>query len=125
VARTLTADEQVRYPWASRITDYVPVGRLRKAALLCAGAGLLVLVVGMGIIVLRSVSIRHGLHVKSSPLGQVTLISSFALFGVAFVVGAVTAVSAWIRGAKTPLVWSLGAMVPGVVVLLIYFTRGI
>ena len=35
MARALTADEQQRYPWATRISDFVPVGRWRKIGLAC------------------------------------------------------------------------------------------
>ena len=42
VARPLTPDELTRYPWASQISDYVPVGRLRTWGLLLGLGGLVV-----------------------------------------------------------------------------------
>ena len=112
MARALTEPEKVRYPWASEITDYVPVGRWRKVALWCTSAGLVVLVGGLLAIYIFSfhVHIKHGV-----PRG----IDEWAVFGVSTVllaaglaIGAVTAVTAWVHRARTALVWSLGAMVP-------------
>ena len=46
MARPLTPDELARYPWASQISDYMPVGRLRKSAVYFGLAGLTILLIG-------------------------------------------------------------------------------
>lgn len=112
VARALTEQEKVRYPWASQITDYVPVGFWRRLALGCSGAGIGILVVGVLAIYVFSMHlhIRHGV-----PRGLVEWLVfgvSAALLAVGLSVGLVTAVTAWLRKARTALVWSIGAVLP-------------
>jgi hypothetical protein len=112
MARALTEDEQLRYPWASQINDYVPVGRWRRVGIVLAWAGFTVLVLGaLAIYVITThLHVRHGL-----PRG----VDEYAVFGVAlalmwsgFTIGLVTTVSAAARNAKSPLVWSIAAMLP-------------
>jgi hypothetical protein len=120
MARVLTADEQLRYPWATRIGDYVPVGRARKLALLAVGVGVAVLILGLGFLYVTADDVRHGVAVRGPVIGWLTLIIPGVLFAIAFVIGCVTAVPALIHKATTPLVWSLCAIAPlviGVVVL--------
>jgi hypothetical protein len=123
VARALTADEHNRYPWATRINDYVPVGRPRRYALTASGIGLLVLIAGAGFLFLTSTNVREGIGLTTTTFGRITLAVSgaFLLFG--FVVGIATAVTAVIRNAMTPLVWSLAAAAPGFIALLVYAAR--
>ena len=112
MARALTEQEKVRYPWASQITDYVPVGPWRKVALICSGAGVGVL--GAGVMAIYVFSMHLHIH-HGVPGGLdewVVFGVSSALLAVALAIGLVTAVTAWLRKARTPLVWSVGAALP-------------
>jgi hypothetical protein len=113
MARVLNNDEQLRYPWASRTTDYVAVGALRKIGLLSAWLGML----GTFLIWLV-VYITATRKVSGAPIHYNML--ERALFGVCAVValagaliGLITLYEAIVKNAKSPLVWSLGALVPG------------
>jgi hypothetical protein len=112
VSRALTPEEKVRYPWASRITDYVPVGFWRRLGLGLTGGGVSVLVLGVLVIYLFTshLHLHHGV-----PRGA----DEWAVFGVSsvllaagFVIGLVTGISAWLRQGRQALMWSLGAALP-------------
>jgi hypothetical protein len=113
MTRVLNKEEQLRYPWASRTTDYVAVGALRKIGLLSAWLGML----GTFLIWLV-VYITASRKVSGAPINYNTL--ERALFGVCAVaalagalIGLITLYEAIVKNAKSPLVWSLGSLVPG------------
>jgi len=106
VARALTVEEQQRYPWASRIIDYVPVGTLRKVGLWAAVLALVCFLAGTVALALVAVDIRD-------TLGRITLAVSGVLAVAGFVLGLVGLIPALMRSATGPLLWSLAAMVPG------------
>lgn len=112
MSRTLTPDEQVRYPWASRITDFVPVGRRRRWGVLCAWTGAALYVLGaLGVYVFTShLSMWHGI-----PKGSLAIpFLGLGLLGMAagFVVGLLTLPQAIVSNARSPIAWSAVAMVP-------------
>ena len=112
MARPLTDQEKLRYPWASQITDYVPVGRLRRwgALLAVTGLGFFVLGVLAIYVVTMHVRLRNGL-----PHGTPELIVwavSMALMSAGFVIGVVTAAQALAGHARLALLWSLVALIP-------------
>jgi hypothetical protein len=123
VSRALSAEENNRYPWASRINDYVPVGRLRHAALTASGIGLLVLTIGAGVLFLQATNVREGIGLTTTLFGQITLVVSGVLIGFGFVFGIITAITALVHNAMTPLVWSVAALTPGLVALFIVASR--
>ncbi len=117
MARALTPDELTRYPWASRIGDYVPVGRLRTTAVLIGVGGLLVLLLGCIVSLAAAENIRHA--VTMSHWGTAAgVYGGIALSAVGAVLGVVTLVQ-WFsrRGSIAPLLWSLGAFVPVLVIV--------
>lgn len=116
MARALTQQEKVRYPWASRIVDYVPIGRWRKIALAAAVGGLSLYALGiLGIYFFSPyLLIEHGLPVGVAE--YIVMVPSFVAMGVGFVLGLVTAVTALLRRARPALIWSVGAMLPGLLV---------
>ena len=120
MARPLGAEEKVRYPWASQITDYVPVGRLRRYGLLLAAAGICVL--GLGILVIYVLGFH--VHMRGGvPRGKdewAIVACSTALMAAGFLVGLVTAFTAWLKHARAALVWSVTAMLPGLLWLVIW-----
>ena len=122
MARALSQEEKVRYPWASQITDYVPVGPWRKYGALISAIGLGVLAVGIFAIYVMGlhVHIRHGVPRGVDEWAVVAL--STALMAVGFFIGLVTAVEAWRDNARPALVWSAAAMLPGLFWLAIWLT---
>jgi hypothetical protein len=120
MARALTAEEQQRYPWASQITDYVPVGRWRRIGGIVAGVGLAWFMLGAAtvFVIRKSVQLKGGL--PHSGLSWGAFGPAMGLMAVAFVVGAVTGVTAAARRLRIPLVWSIGAMVPALLWLVLY-----
>ena len=112
MSRPLTADEQLRYPWASQITDFVPVGRWRRRGVMCAWIGAAVYVVGaVGIYVFTShIHTWHGIP-KGSLAG---VFLGLGLLGMAagFVIGAATLPKAIASNARSPIAWSSLALVP-------------
>jgi hypothetical protein len=122
VARTLSQEEKLRYPWASRITDYVPVGRWRRYGLLSAVTGICIL--GLGVLVIYVM----GLHVHMRggvPRGVdewLVVALSTALMAAGFFVGMVTTITAGMNHARAALFWSTSAMLPGLLWLVIWLT---
>jgi len=119
VARPLTPDELTRYPWASQISDYVPVGRLRTTGVLLGIAGLIVVLFGAIISLAAAVSIHHAvnMHHLATALG---VYIGAALTIVAAVLGAVTLVQGIVRRASiSVLLWSVMAIVPLLVMILV------
>ena len=119
MARSLTPDELTRYPWASQISDYVPVGRLRAIGALVGIAGLVVLLVGALVSVAAAQNVHHAVAMNHLPtklggyLGMV-------LAGVAAVIGVVTLVQGIVkRGSLTLVWWSAVAIVPALVMFLV------
>jgi len=112
MARALTADEQQRYPWATRISDFVPVGRWRKTGLACVVAALVVLALGIGYLYLSASNIKRGVEIVDRTIGIGSLGIAGALVVIAFVIGIVTGIQALVHSAKTPLVWSLACIAP-------------
>ncbi len=116
MARALTTDEQLRYPWASCIVDYVPVGRWRRVALAAGLGGLGLYVVGIICIYVFSpyLKIRHGLPYGAAE--YLVCIPAFAAMAVGFILGLVTAVQAAVKQARPPLAWSVAAVLPGLII---------
>ena len=110
MARALSQDEQVRYPWASRIVDFVPVGRLRHIGIYVSLGGLTMLVVSLIVVVVTSQNVRNGVHLEASTLGRVAADVSLLVMAAGFVIGLVGLVQAVVRNAKLPMLWSLMAM---------------
>ena len=52
-----------RYPWASQITDYVPVGRWRRIGVITAGVGFAWFILGAAtvFVIRKSVQLKGGL----------------------------------------------------------------
>jgi hypothetical protein len=118
VARPLTPDEVTRYPWASQISDYVPVGRLRTSGMLIGLAGLVVLLIGMIVSLAMAENIHHAVTMHHLPTALGVYVG-MALTTVAALIGVVTAVQGIAkRGSLSLLWWSAGAIAPAV---LMYF----
>jgi hypothetical protein len=117
MARALTPQEQLRYPWASRIVDYLPVGRWRKVAFWAGLGGLALCVVGILAIFVVSpyLKISHGL--PNGVAEYLVMVPAFAAMAVGFFLGLVTAIQAAAKQARPALAWSIGAMLPGLIVL--------
>jgi len=112
MSRALTREEQLRYPWASQITDFVPIGRRRRWGMLCAWGGVAIYVLGVvGVYVFTSdVRAWHGI-----PTGSLTIpFLGLGLLGMAagFVMGLASLPQAIARNARSPIAWSVGAMLP-------------
>ncbi len=116
MARALTPQERLRYPWASRIVDYVPIGIWRKVAV-AAGAGGLALY-ALGILGIYFFSpyllIENGLPVGVAE--YIVMVPAFAAMAFGFVVGCITAVTALLQRARPALIWSVGAVLPGLLI---------
>jgi hypothetical protein len=119
MARELRGDEKLRYPWASRINDFVPVGRMRRYTLFVAWAGFAVLVVGTIVLAVSQQHVHLGLHIAGSASGVEAVVKAvsaammlgslpFAVYGL---------VQAVLKNARAPLVYSIGALVPGLLAL--------
>jgi hypothetical protein len=121
MARALTVDEQARYPWASRIVDYVPVGRLRHIAVYLSAAGLTLLLITFAVVAATDQNVRNGVHVTASMPGRLGLWVALGLMAAGFVLGVYTAVQAVVRSAKGALVWSVFALWELPLILLIAF----
>jgi hypothetical protein len=118
VARPLTPDELARYHWASQISDYVPVGRVRKIAVYIGFAGLGVLLVGALFSLAASQSIHHSVTMHH-PATELGVYGGMALTLTAAVLGVVTAVQAIVaRGSRSLLLWSALALVPALILFL-------
>jgi|GEM_PF-2537944 len=117
MARPLTAEERLRYPWASRIVDYVPVGRLRRVAVWAALGGLAYYAIGLLAIFFFSpaISISNGLPAGTAE--YIVMIPAYVAMAVGFCLGLVTLVSAIVHQGKSVMMWSVGAILPGVLIL--------
>jgi len=118
VARALTSDELTRYPWASRIGDYVPIGRLRTMAVLIGVAGLVAVALGCIVSLAGAESVRHAVTMSHWATAA-GVYCGIALSVVGAALGAVTLVQ-WFsrRGSIAPLLWSTAAFVPVLVIVL-------
>jgi hypothetical protein len=115
VARPLTPDELTRYPWASQISDYIPVGRLRTSGMLVGVAGLVVLLIGMIVSLAMAENIHHAVTMHHLPTALGVYVG-MALTTVAALIGVVTAVQGIAkRGSLSLLWWSAGAIAPAVI----------
>jgi hypothetical protein len=115
VARPLTPDELTRYPWASQISDYIPVGRLRTSGMLVGVAGLVVLLIGMIVSLAMAQNIHHAVTMHHLPTALGVYVG-MALTTVAALIGVVTAVQGIAkRGSLSLLWWSAGAIAPAVI----------
>jgi len=112
MARALTQDESARYPWASRINDYVPVGAQRRWGVLLAWGGLTVaLLVWLLVYVVMSRNVPDK-SVHLSPVAY-DLVAAAAVASMAgAVLGLITLAVAIIKNAGTAMVWSAAAIVP-------------
>ena len=120
MARALTPQELTRYPWASQITDYVPVGRLRKVAVGCTAVGIVFLFLGIIVSLAMATNIHHALAMKH-PVLAVGVIAGVVLGGVGIVLGLVTGVQAIVKGFRSLLLWSVAAIVPAVLMILLAY----
>ena len=117
MARPLTPDELARYPWASQISDYVPVGRYRKAAVLTGLAGLAVLLVGALVSLAAAENIHHAVTMHHLPT-QLGVYCGLALTAAAAALAVLTAVQGIAkRGSISLLWWSAAAIAPLLFVL--------
>jgi hypothetical protein len=114
VSRALTVEEQQRYPWASRINDYVPVGLVRKVGLWAAVLAVVFFIGGTVALALVAVDIRQGVDYTSGTLGRITLVLSGICAVAGLVLGLIGLVPALLRSATGPLLWSAAAMVPAI-----------
>ena len=112
MARPLTPDELTRYPWASQISDYVPIGRLRTWGLLLGLGGLVVVLVGAIVSLAQAINIHHAvtMHHLATELG---VYIGTAMTVAAAVLGVITLVQAIARrGSFSVLLWSVMGIVP-------------
>lgn len=120
MARALTQAELNRYPWASQITDYVPVGRLRKVGLACTGAGVVVLLVGIIISLALATNIRNAVSMDH-PIVAIGVYIGIVLAATGLVIGIVTGVQALARGVRSLLLWSLATVAPALLMLAVVY----
>jgi hypothetical protein len=119
VARPLTPDELTRYPWATQISDYVPVGRLRAIGVLVGIAGLVVLLLGALVSVAAAQNVHHAVAMNHLPT-KLGVYLGLALTGVAALIGVVTLVEGLLkRGSLALLCWSVVAIAPAVIMFLV------
>ena len=119
MARPLTPEELTRYPWASQISDYVPVGRMRTLAVLLGIAGLIVVILGAIVSLASAVSIHHAVntHHLATALG---VYLGTALTVAAAAIGVITLVQGIAKRASlTVLLWSIMAIVPLLLITLV------
>lgn len=117
--RALNADEKLRYPWATRINDYVPVGPVRRAAMIIAGVGfgLFLLVAIVFFVGGKHLHLAHG--IPQTGLAWATYGPAIFLMLAAGVVGLVTFGQAVAKSAHTAMLWSLIAVLPAVLWVLL------
>ena len=119
MARPLTPDELIRYPWASQISDYVPVGTLRASGVLIGVGGLVVLLFGTIVSLAQAENIHHAVTMHHLPT-VLGVYVGIALTSIAALIGVVTAVQGIAkRGSFSLLWWSAGAIAPAVVMLFV------
>jgi hypothetical protein len=114
MARALTAQEKLRYPWASRITDYVPVGRWRRIAFKTAWGGLALYIGGTLAIFVFSSYLRMVNGLPDGVAEFLVTVPAFLAMAVGFFIGLVTAVQAARQEARPALAYSVAAMLPGI-----------
>jgi hypothetical protein len=114
MARALNAQEKLRYPWASRIVDYVPVGRWRRIALKIAWGGLALYLGGILAIFVFSSYLRLVNGLPDGVAEFLVTVPAFLAMAAGFFIGLVTAVQAARKQARPALAYSVGAMLPGV-----------
>jgi len=120
VARSLTPDELARYPWASQISDYVPVGKLRKYAVYLGLVGLVVLLVGAIFSLAQAENIHRAVTMHHLPT-ELGVYGGMALTLVAAALGVLTGVQTLIKhGSLSLLAWSAGAILPAVLLFLVF-----
>jgi hypothetical protein len=123
MARALNAQERLRYPWASRIVDYVPVGRWRRLALKIAWSGLALYVGGILAIFVFSSYLRLVNGLPDGVAEFLVTVPAFLAMAAGFFIGLVTAIQAARKQARPALAYSVGAMLPavlmGIVLLLL------
>ena len=119
MARPLTPDELTRYPWATQISDYVPVGRLRAIGVLVGIAGLVVLLVGALVSVAAAQNVHHAVAMNHLPT-KLGVYLGLALTIVAALIGVVTLVQGLLkRGSLALMCWSALAIAPAVIMFLV------
>jgi hypothetical protein len=119
VARPLTPDELTRYPWATQISDYVPVGRLRAIGALLGIAGLVVLLIGALVSVAAAQNVHHAVAMDHLPT-KLGVYLGLALTIVAALIGVVTLVQGLLkRGSLTLVWWSVVAIAPAALMFLV------
>jgi hypothetical protein len=120
VARSLTPDELARYPWASQISDYVPVGRLRKYGLYLGLAGLTVLLVGAIFSLAQAENIHSAVTMHHLPT-ELGVYIGMALTLIGAALGVITAVRTLIQhGSLALMLWSVGAILPAVLLFFVF-----
>jgi hypothetical protein len=120
VARPLTPDELARYPWASQITDYVPVGRLRKYGVYLGLAGLTVLLLGAIFSLAQAENIHHAVTMHHLPT-ELGVYGGMALTLIAAALGVLTGVQSIVRhGSISLMLWSVAAVAPALLVFLVF-----
>jgi hypothetical protein len=122
VARPLSQGEKLRYPWASQITDYVPVGPWRRYGLFVGVAGICVLGLGMLVIYVAGVHVHMRGGVPRGTDEWIAVSLSTALMAGGFFSGLVTGVTALRDHARSAFIWSAAAMVPGLLWLVVWLT---
>ena len=119
MARPLTPDELTRYPWASQISDYVPVGTLRASGVLIGLAGLIVLIFGTIVSLAQAENIHHAVTMHHLPT-VLGVYVGMALTIAAAAIGVFTAVQGIVqRGSWSLLWWSAGAIAPALLVVFV------
>jgi hypothetical protein len=119
VARPLTPDELTRYPWATQISDYVPVGRLRTIGVLVGIAGLIVVLLGALVSVAAAQNVHHAVAMNHLPT-KLGVYLGLALTVVAALIGLVTLVQGLLkRGSLVLVCWSAVAIAPAVIMFLV------
>jgi len=120
VARALTHDELQRYPWASQITDYVPVGLWRKIAVACTWVAAVILIIGILVTLGMASNVHHALRI-THPLLAGACVGAAGLAAIGILLGLVTGVQAVAKGYRSLLLWSVAAVVPAAVLLFITY----
>ncbi len=119
MARPLTPDELTRYPWATQISDYVPVGRLRTIGVLVGIAGLIVVLLGALVSVAAAQNVHHAVAMNHLPT-KLGVYLGLALTVVAALIGLVTLVQGLLkRGSLVLVCWSAVAIAPAVIMFLV------
>jgi hypothetical protein len=118
VARALTADEQARYPWATRIEDYVPVGKVRKAAVICSYVGWIISWIGMFVSLILAENIHHAVNMTHAPTA-ISMYIAMVLVAVGAVLGIIMGVVGLVRRASGMIWWAVAAVVPALFVYLV------